>query len=760
MKRLLLSVLTFLALVSADGIAAAQPQGTQGAAPAPQGQQPQQGGTAPAPGSREAMWYAPTAEDWAKPVLIKFQRTWEDAVAVSKETGRPILVCVNMDGEIASEHYAGVRYRQPEIAKLYEPYVSVIASVYRHNPRDHDEQGNRILCPRFGCVTCGEHIAMEPIVYEKFLDGRRIAPRHVMVELDGTEVYDVFYAFDTASVFKAIGDGIANRKTPIPPVLRGDVALVDKVKSRDVDDRRAVEEAFRSGDQKVRDELLAAALANPQAAPTDLVRLAVFGLDADQARKGRLALADAQAPEAADLIGETLRAPLESGEREALLVALDRLAPQSARARSLAVVHRGVARRSETVDVDSWAKALEGGASYAAAAEKSAVLDQVDTKAKEAAANPDDPAAQARLAEALLGQVSEYLSTGARPGYGRSGRQLERLMIEDARAAALKAKDLGARSWAVHGTLAITAFQLGNYDEAYKAAELAMKEQPADPQGWAAMQVLAIFAEARQEAIVKAVRAKQEWPGQWLTDVHATYSVLLRHPQSRDVHVANHHDFLKFFGGFEQANRSLDAGLVRFPESWILHERLRNRILEERGVNGLESVYAKLLQEQPSNNMTWYAAYASLVGAEFHRRAGRMEQAVGSYDRAIALYDRCIAENAESKPNADHYAAIALAGKARLALEEGRLERALELSLAGIARRPEATATLDGLNISPADTARMLRTKLREAQLEEQLKQLQSVLDGLDPELLELPAYEREGAPPQRGQGRRARRNG
>jgi peroxiredoxin (alkyl hydroperoxide reductase subunit C) len=41
-------------------------------------------------------------------------------VAVSRETGKPILVCVNMDGEVASEHYAGIRYRQPEIAKLYE----------------------------------------------------------------------------------------------------------------------------------------------------------------------------------------------------------------------------------------------------------------------------------------------------------------------------------------------------------------------------------------------------------------------------------------------------------------------------------------------------------------------------------------------------------------------------------------------------------------------------------------------------------------
>jgi hypothetical protein len=92
-----------------------------------------------------------------------WERTWDDAVGrVSKETKKPILVCINMDGEIASEHYAGVRYRQPEVAALFEPYVCVIASVYRHNPRDYDAEGRRIECPRFHGVTCGEHIAMEP----------------------------------------------------------------------------------------------------------------------------------------------------------------------------------------------------------------------------------------------------------------------------------------------------------------------------------------------------------------------------------------------------------------------------------------------------------------------------------------------------------------------------------------------------------------------------------------------------------------------
>ncbi|MCE9593273.1 MAG: thioredoxin family protein, partial [Planctomycetes bacterium] len=172
---------------------------------------PSRGGPAPAGLNREQMWFAPTAEDWKKPCLITWQRTWEDAHAVSKATGKPLLVCVNMDGEIASEHYAGVRYRQPEIAKLYEPYVCVIASVYRHNPRDWDEQGRRLLCPRFGSVTCGEHIAIEPKLYGQFFDGQRVAPRHIGVEQDGKEMYDVFYAWDTDTIFNSLKKGVENR---------------------------------------------------------------------------------------------------------------------------------------------------------------------------------------------------------------------------------------------------------------------------------------------------------------------------------------------------------------------------------------------------------------------------------------------------------------------------------------------------------------------------------------------------------------------
>ena len=35
--------------------------------------------------SVEQMWPPPTEEDWQKPVLIDFERTWGDAVAVARE---------------------------------------------------------------------------------------------------------------------------------------------------------------------------------------------------------------------------------------------------------------------------------------------------------------------------------------------------------------------------------------------------------------------------------------------------------------------------------------------------------------------------------------------------------------------------------------------------------------------------------------------------------------------------------------------------
>ena len=393
---------------------------------------------------REAMWPAPTAEDWAKPCLLTWQRTWDDAVAVAKETGKPILICINMDGEIASEHYAGVRYRQPEIAKIYEPYVKVIASVYRHNPRDYDDEGNRIPCPRFGGVTCGEHIWIEPVIYEKFCDGKRIAPRHIAVNLQDEEAYDVYYTDDTALVFDAVQEGLGKFPPAKPDIVRGDRPLTERVASRAVQDRSAVEQAYQDGDAPTRAALLDAAIAHPESAPLDLLRMAIFGLDVDQSRKARQALAQSESAGATELISESLRVPMDAAERDALIAALKRLGKDSKLARWLGVVHEGLAGTPSDVDVRGWPKDadLEALALEARKQYESGLTWRVEERALAAEADPSDPLKRVQLAEDTLALAMDAPNSHA--FNERMARLFARQLFADARAAAEAAAGLGA----------------------------------------------------------------------------------------------------------------------------------------------------------------------------------------------------------------------------------------------------------------------------------------------------------------------------
>lgn len=721
---------------------------------------------APAGQSREQTWFAPTAADWQRPCLVHWQRTWEDAQAVSKETGKPILVCVNMDGEIASEHYAGVRYRQPEIAALYEGYVCVIGSVYRHTPRDHDEQGRRILCPRFGSVTCGEHIAMEGRAYAQFLDGERVAPRHIGVDPEAaaaaeaggadagaihSELFDVYYAYDTQSVFNAVSQGLGNWKRPIVP-LRGDLSLPELVAAPDQGHRERVEALYSEGDSDLRRHLLEAALAQGGAAPLELLRLAVFGADPELAALARRALAQSSSPAAADVIIEALELPLAQAEQQALIDALTRLGASSPRARTIAQARTGLAGPS-SVDVAGWSAALSTAqASYAAAAARPQHVARLTDQ--NAILSSADGAAHLELAEAMLALAEDEPDP-------RSARWL----YVDAQNAARQAESLGAGGPRNNSVLALAALSLGETEEADKRIDAGVASVPAVPGSASAMRMLEQFAQSRQEAIAQAVRENKEWPTPWLADVDGAYEVLVRHPDGTDQQALMHYDFINWFGAATRAAQILDEGLERFPGSADLHDRLRARLLRTRGVAGLESEYEQRLTRlavrpdatpQAVAELESFAGYASLVAAEFHRRQGQVDTSRAAYDRAIRHYECASADDAGQDETSDHYIALALAGRARLALERGDEERALEELLSCFARKPDAAATLDGLNVSAVDTANMLAGRLREHDDVARLEVLQTALDGLDPEMLLPPAYER-GEPGERPAARPSR---
>ncbi|MHC4973706.1 MAG: hypothetical protein ACYTG3_15380 [Planctomycetota bacterium] len=680
--------------------------------------------------TREQMWPAPTAADWEKPCLITWQRTWEDALAVSQETGKPILVCINMDGEIASEHYAGVRYRQPEIAALYEPFVTVIASVYRHNPRDHDDQGRRIQCPRFGGVTCAEHIWIEPVIYEKFCDGQRVAPRHIIVNLEGQEVSDVFYTNDTASVFDSVREGRAKLPEAKPPIVRGDRPIHERVASRHVADRVAVENAYRNGDATQRRSLLDATLKhNDTAAQIDLLRLAIFGLDADLSRAARRALAEVKTVDAAELVSDALQVPMDAEERDALIAALKRLGEGSVRAQWLAGVHQGLAGDSTTVDLKAWSGPRPVGTPPSPAYGGGGRLSHVEKQARAAYERPKDPTPRLEYAEASLA-----LALAAPRTYAlnpRIGRRVASYLYKDARRAAREAEALGAKGWRLNAVLALAAYYAGEREKGYEHAAAAMKDLPPGDRGWASMAVVTVFAESRWKAIRAAVKEQKDWPVAWLSDLNAAYTLLLRHPLGTDGQVLWHYELLDWLGARYRANRTLREGLARFPDSSRLHAQLRERLLKWRGPGGLEAAYKKMLEERDSPRLRPFAAVAYVAAADQYRRTRAYEKAQKAYAAAIALYD-----SPAQRETSAAAVALALASLARVAYDLEDDERAVKEMLASFERHADSAGTRDGLGIKPGETAQMLLVRLKEKKKDELASRLEAALAKIDPELL------------------------
>jgi hypothetical protein len=270
--------------------------------------------------------------------------------------------------------------------------------------------------------------------------------------------------------------------------------------------------------------------------------------------------------------------------------------------------------------------------------------------------------------------------------------------------------------------------------------------------------LLRLFAQARQSAIRRAYRAGDQWPPEWLSDVNAAYTILAEGPLGGPEPLVECHDFLCWIGATPRANTVLDDALRRFPDSPVLHERLRARLLWEGGPEGLEREYAERLAQEGADpdraptQLTWFAGYASLVAAEHHRRRGEHEVAVAAYGRGIAHYRRNVELFPDGEDTCLHFIALAHAGLARVALERGELDEATREMLAGLQVRPDSAATQDGLGITPVMTAKMLAARLQEVGDEERAAQVQAALDALDPKLLEPPPTELPGA---RQRGRR-----
>jgi tetratricopeptide (TPR) repeat protein len=276
---------------------------------------------------------------------VHWQRTLTDALELQAATGKPILVALNMDGESASDRIVHENYRDRAFVTASRSCICVVGSLFRHTPRDHDDEGRRIPCPRLGHVTCGEHIALEPQLFERFLaDGERVAPRHALVLPDGTKPMDVSLSFDLREIDDALFDALGGVRLPRAVDTTGDSwsALAAR---RDHLGRLAFEDALAAAvPTSALDGLAAAAAFGDAGAIEALRRLAPRFPDLSTSFRGATLATAEQLGLAKDMAGALRTAFREVGAvpgraeragRAELLPALARLDGATASTRSL-----------------------------------------------------------------------------------------------------------------------------------------------------------------------------------------------------------------------------------------------------------------------------------------------------------------------------------------------------------------------------------------------------------------------------------------
>ena len=662
-------------------------------------------------------WPMPTAEDRARPPEIPWQRTLDDALALVEASGKPLLVCVNMDGETASDSIAWVFYRDPEWVELMRGFVPVLASPDQREPRDHDDRGRRLPDRRFGRLIDAEHIAIEPELYERYFDGRRVAPRHVGVAADGTKLFDVFLATSSEPIEAALREH-GRRDLSLPQVAPDDVDGL--LASPDAAHRDRLEAMFADGSRELRVRLARAAL-DPERTVRhpEVLRMALLDPDPAVAEAGVATLAAHGGTDELHLFVSARRAAAGSPALRARLVdALHRIATAAtadadrSQATRLARLQEGLAVRSRLIDPDRWLPAVRADGEPRAEPDEAefAALDaalEAFAKAREAVdGTPDAVRIDARLAALNLRYAEVLIATAQDPRFVL----MDAVRLGDR---ALAGGINGIERGRALGVLALAHWLSNETDAALAAALEALPLLVADAGSALAGRMLGVFVDLRTRDLYRAIDEGREWPAAWVADVLAARTVMLEHPATTEAELAATLDWLDVVGAWTEEGTAVRAALARFPTSPTLHERFRGQLLRDGGAAAVAPGYASL-SVAPGQRaaLDWFRGVARLAAAERHAQNRLPAAADDEYAAAVtALLDSIEAEPSFAD-SANHYVALALAGRARLALDRGETEAAAAQILDAIRANPASATWADGLGNTPTATATAIRDAL------------------------------------------------
>ncbi|MFQ5506499.1 MAG: hypothetical protein ACE5F1_17150 [Planctomycetota bacterium] len=676
--------------------------------------------------AQRARYPAVGPRQWMKPPLIQWQRSLDDALHLVQKTKRPLLICVNMDGEVACRVFAGVKYRDPGFAKLVERYVPLIVSPDRHNPRDYDDRGHRIPCPRFGTVTCGEHQRLEQKVFERYFGRRRVAPRHLGIDLDGSTMFDRYLDRDLSLVDAALEQNAPEAAVPRASAASKGGALSVLVSSRDSLDRAMLETRYSVGTRRERRALLEAA-STSEVGQAELLRLGLKERDPELRRAAALGIAATAGAADLLLLLDALGVTAAQDDRRRLLETLGRLAKEDLWARRSLTVRTAIQTTSAHVPVQAWLEALrnpvrEWPAEEVSNEEIDALDGRIDQLLRQRRKGDPQGTLNLALAEANFRFALDRMRRREDPS----------ALLMDADSAAEAAAEHGAPEWKVGALRCRIAWLLERPADAAHMAGEVVRHMLAEAGSPMAAAILGIHARAQAAKVYEKLPDGADYPPEAITEAHSAYRVLAQHPYGSLEHALGHVALLDHLGTQLVLRQTLEAALRRYPGSEALHQRYRKVVLRQDGAEGLEAAYRNLPAAAPMRpTLDWYAGYAFLIAAETHQRYTRGSEALAAYEQSIRRFEQSLAADAKFADSVNHYVALALAGQARIAVDDLRTEAAVELLLQSAARRPETYRVKNGLGKTAEDTTDELREFLELIGDKELCGRLDSALEKL-----------------------------
>ena len=677
----------------------------------------------------------------ASPPLMPWQRNLEDALALSRATGKPLLLCVNTDGELASEALAADRYRDPEFVALVQGFIPLLASPDRHDALDHTSLGVRIPDTKFGRVTNTEHISIEPELYELWFEGRRVAPRHVAVSPDGEVLFDLFLLTDLSLIDEALRKhGVFEVAEPTPEPVQepnqepnqepgaetGDETSVDPdaqleeeldedalLQSPDATHREQLEASFRAADVETRTRLARAALSTDRATQhPEVVRLALH--DTERAVRDAAVAAIYHNARAITLAHFITALELTAGEssaaRDSIVIALGRFAieatgPEAPRARRLSAAVKALAAGSEIIDVDAWLLATVGGVQFPPESD----VDWAERLARiedRLAEEPEDADWNLLFARNGRGYAKSIIAQGGNPN----------LVLEDVRRAAERARTARPDDALASALVAWSAYMLNDVAVAADAARDAAPGLAPLSALPIAVETLDILAFGRTRGIYAAIEEGVEWPREWLADAVAAEEVLLSHPLGTQAQALRGIQLLGALDLLARQRVAILGALKRWPDSGVLHEWYRFVVLRAEGPAGLLVVYDRpgFLDLAPAQRLS-FSGLAKLRAAERSIDEHDVDGALVAYRSAFTVLERAIGESEDVVEFARWYQAQARAGRARLFMDAGKLDEALAEMLLCFSFETEAHDSTDARGVSPRETLNALRSALLEA---------------------------------------------